>query len=102
MHGIVHVLIGIVINYWKLLLWHSPNSMDNNENAKKKVAFVESKLKKVASSQGIKNLEQQDSEPHQKKKQNFKGTELHLIIYCFRNTQQECTNTYLYLSTPVT
>ena len=67
MHGIVHVLIGLVINNWKLLLCHSPNSMDNNENAKKKLAFVESKSKKVASSQGIKNLEQQGSEPHQKK-----------------------------------
>ena len=67
MHGIVHVLIGIVINYWKLLLWHSPNSMDNNGNAKKG-SFCGIKIKKkVASFQGIKNLEQQDSEPHQKK-----------------------------------
>ena len=67
MHGIVqYVLIGIVINYWKLLLWHSPNSMDNNENTKKS-SFQGIKIKKLPGSQGIKNLEQQDSEPHQKK-----------------------------------
>ena len=82
MHGIVHVLIGIVINYWKLLLWHSPNSMDNNENAKKG-SFCGIKIKEVASSQGIKNLEQQDSEPRQKKTkiQRYRITSNYLMIY---------------------